>query len=130
MMESRVSKENNDNPLSDYRDAAEKGSNSTAPQAPVIIFTHFINPHRFWFKYEACVINGIPALEQLEVELQKHVTLLNQRRLYQSGYQPDIGEHVAVNHLTWSKWIRARVDSIDVVGGEGTKFVLWATDHG
>lgn len=75
------------------------------------------------------MLNGNASLEQLEVELSKHASVLNQRRLYQSGYEPSIGELVAVKHLTWSKWIRARVDTIHVVD-TGTKFVLWATDHG
>lgn len=105
------------------------GANVAIP-APIIIITHFVNPHRLWFKYETCVRNGNAELEQLEQDLERHALKMGKLRLHLKGYQPERGEHVAIKHLTWNKWIRARVDAIDVVCGEGPKFVVWATDHG
>lgn len=101
-----------------------------AIDAPIIILTHFINPHRFWFKYESSVMNGNEALDQLELDLQQHLLVMNQRRLYRAGYEPERGEHVAFKHLVWSKWVRARVDHIIEILGEGKKYLVWTTDHG
>lgn len=124
-----MSKSGNRDVLSPSSDRVNSANNIVAGTSPIIIITHTINPHRFWFKYEDSVLNGNAPLEQLEIELQKHASLLNQRQLYQSGYEPEIGDLVVVKHLSWSKWIRARVDTIHVVS-TGTKFVLWAIDHG
>lgn len=108
-----------------------KSKGASGAEAPAILITHFINPHLFWFKYESdVVVNVNKPLQDLEHELAEHVAALKKRSLYNSGYEPERGEHVALMHLTWKKWIRVRVDNTIECMSTGKKFSLWATDHG
>lgn len=111
-----------------------------------IQITQFINPHLFWFKCcsprrataagLAADVGGVGSareLEALELLVAAHVERAgaDDRQLNAAGYRPRRGELVAVQHLVWDRWVRARCDeAIELAGTAGWTFVLWAVDHG
>lgn len=108
-----------------------------------IQITQFINPHLFWFKCGNArraaslglgTVDAQQQLATLEAQVAAYVERMAgcDRQLSSLGYRPRAGEMVAVQHMVWDKWVRARCDeALEIRGASGGwTFVLWAVDHG
>lgn len=90
-----------------------------------IKITHYINPHKFYFKLEY-------GFSEQNSELTKRLEeyALHKCGQYLTGYKPSIGEIILVFVQPWNKWVRANVDSIATFQNDAMKFILWALDDG
>lgn len=92
-----------------------------------IVITHSINPHQFYFKLDL----GRSEHDDRQFEYFNLICddLWDAER--NNGYQPKVGDLIAVYVQPWSKWIRAHVDHVmEYFSVEKKKYILWAMDDG
>lgn len=102
----------------------------------IILITHFVNPHMFWFKYPKEILNNTDLIE-LEIKIQKYVSAVypKHRQRFNSSdnnnaYAPCVDDIVAVLNCGWNKWVRASVEKVNENNGKIKNIVLWSIDHG
>lgn len=90
-----------------------------------INITHFINPHKFYFKFE----HGQSRIETcFETSLNNYC--IEHAEYRNPNYQPKINEIVAIFVPSLNKYIRANVDEILHFCNSESNYVLWALDEG
>lgn len=85
-----------------------------------IIITHYINPTMFWFKYQTD--ECLPLLSH-ETALQAFANSIDS-----VGHHPVLEEVVLVKHLAMDKWVRCKVDKIEI--SDIPEYTVWVIDYG
>uniref|UniRef100_A0A1A9ZIL4 Tudor domain-containing protein n=1 Tax=Glossina pallidipes TaxID=7398 RepID=A0A1A9ZIL4_GLOPL len=86
----------------------------------LVVVTHFINPHLFWYHK----VDDFRGLDEIEQQLQ----LIPKTDLARSSnYYPKLGEKIAVHFVSWNKIVRAKVLREAKWQNE---FFVWALDYG
>uniref|UniRef100_A0AAG5D3B8 RNA helicase n=1 Tax=Anopheles atroparvus TaxID=41427 RepID=A0AAG5D3B8_ANOAO len=102
----------------------------------IVIITHYINPHCFWYKSETAYIPHHEQRQFLE-EFNEYCNRVfgygreqSERAWYNQIERPKVGDLVAQHNKELHRWIRCEVEDILVDLSGVVWYQLWAMDEG